>query len=84
MTTVGVELTPHPDWKVRLSGARLRLPEPAGGSDDLGDYAQLHARWRPTRNLSLAAYGAWLEPGSAYGSGADPAHEVYWETALSF
>jgi hypothetical protein len=84
IATVGLDLTPHPDWSLRLSGARLGAQEAAGGSSDLGNYAQVDLRHQATSNLSFGVYGAVIDPGDRFPDGSDIAHELFWETNVDF
>lgn len=83
MPTVGLAFAPHTDLSVRVSWSSLRAHR-AVGDDDIGDCWQLRARYRYAEGVVLGLYAARLEPGAAYGPGADAAHEYFWETVLSF
>jgi hypothetical protein len=84
LPTAGLALTPVEPLTVRLSWSPVTVHEAAGGPDDFGDYWQLGARYRYSAQLSLAVYAARIEPGAAFGPGADAQHELYWETELKF
>lgn len=84
MTTCGVDLAPGADLRLGASASRLRAHYAPGGALDIGTYWQLNVRYAYTPQLSLALYAALLQPGDAYGPGADAAHEIFWETRLTF
>lgn len=83
MPTIGLDLKPTARLNTRVSYARLTAHQTTG-ADDIGDYYQLRARYQYTDGVTLGLYAALLDPGAAYGPDADPAHEVFWETVLSF
>ena len=83
MTTAGLSCAPVADLSLRVSWSTLRAHR-AVGDDDIGDCWQLRARYRYTEGVTLGLYAARLEPGPAYGSDTDAAHEYFWETVLSF
>ena len=84
MSTAGVDLAPGPDLRLGVSASRLRAHHAPGGALDIGTYWQLRARYAYTPQLTLSLYAALLRPGDAYGPGADDAHEIFWETLLTF
>ncbi|HMA84129.1 MAG TPA: hypothetical protein VKN73_00360, partial [Desulfosalsimonadaceae bacterium] len=57
-------------------------PDP-GADDDFGDYYQLEAQHNYTDFLTFSLYAAAIEPGDAF-INDDTAHELYWETKLTF
>ena len=84
MTTLGLEVRPHPRLAAEASCAWLRADESAAASDDIGLHLQVSARYAYTRNLSFSLYGGYLEPGDAFGEAADPQHLVYCDAELTF
>jgi len=85
MPFAGLELRPHASLDVRLSWAPVRVHRPAAGvSDDFGDYWQASAKLRYSRQLSFGLYAGLIQPGAAFGPGADPQREFYWEAELRF
>lgn len=51
--------------------------------DEFGDYYQFQAKYNYSDYLSFSLYAAIIEPGDAF-TNDDMAHEVFWETKLSF
>jgi len=84
MTTLGLDLEPSRDLRLDVSVSRLRAHTAPGGALDIGTYARLRARYVYSPQLTLSLFAAVLDPGDAYGPGADRVHELYWETLLSF
>jgi len=87
MYTGAVDVWPLRDLSLKLTASysRLAADETAGTADDeIGDYYQLGADYRYSKNVTFSFYGALLDPGAAFGEGADPAAEGYWDITLSF
>ncbi len=79
---VGLNFTKKLNAKISYSMLTVDEPDP-GADDDFGDYYQLEAQYKYTDFLTFALYAAAIEPGDAFVND-DTAHELFWETKLTF
>lgn len=71
-----------------ISYSQLTLDQAYGGSDNIGNYYQLSAKYDYTKNVSFSLYAAMINPRKAIEQAIEKepntAHEVYGEVALKF
>ena len=85
LATAGIS-TSYEKFFCQASYTQLKFDENIDYGDDFGDYYQLKASYKYTKNLSFSMYAAMIDPGRAFERQGmtDEAYEFYWETRLRF
>jgi hypothetical protein len=84
MLTLGLSAEPTDALSLRFSASDMSVHQSMTGDTDFGNYYQLNATYRYTGKLSFGMYAARIDPGGAFGAGADAATEIYGEMKLNF